>query len=524
VALATIITAGSANGQDVTITIDKTQTYQTIDGNGFMHGIKPWKVRPDGSPFLVDADITNFLDSLINVLGMTLHRYFVDGCDLSSGPGEFAISDGMRTFFEQAQHLDSVAEENSEYYGVCPAILSPPGYMKKNGECTSGVESTYPSNPENSLKADQYDDLGDFSATFLSAVVDSFDLIPYAFSFQNEPYFNEPYSSCSYANGRHYADMLAEAGPKVRALGLPTVIYGVEHMARAYPTWERAVLGNDASAPYLDRNAVHGYTDGVELDTSSFYTLQPHGGKPLWMSETGFKNEDVWSYDGAMKIARRFMGAYRYSNMSAWIHVGLFGSAPGARYSGGFVNKENGELSDVYWVAAHYWRFLRPGMQRVESSSSNDDIWAIALKDDRVSSMSVVLLNVGETDRTVELSISGGSVPPQMDVKRTTETDKFVLVGTMDPSSETVEVPGQSIVSLGYNYVGTGTPRYDASSLTYRSVRRAAPTTSSRTVRVYDLRGRLVRQGSSFQHSAVTPSAAAYCVDNGVRRSLMITR
>jgi O-glycosyl hydrolase len=510
--------AVTVRADNVTISVDKSQTFQTIDGNGFMHAIKPWKVRE--GPFLVDADITNFEDSLITVLGMSLHRYFIDGCRFSPSPGQYTIDDNMRYFYEQAQRLKAIAESNNEFYGVCPAVLSPPGYMKKNGECTSGIESTYPSNPENSLKVDQYDDLGDFSAAFISTIVDSFDMVPYAFSFQNEPYFNEPYSSCSYSGGRHYAAMLKEAGPKVRALGYPIAIYGVEHMAHTYPSWERAIYGDAESAPYLDRDAVHGYSDGNLVDTNTFARLNPKNGKPLWMSETSFGAELKADHDGAMDLANMFIGAYRYSSISAWIHVSCMTWNSGG---GGFVDNETGVPTPAYWVIAQFWRFMRPGMQRISVTSSNDSVKVVAFKDDRVSSMSVILVNASHSDHTAQLAISGGDAPPQFDIKRTTDTEKFVLVGTAAPT-EAVELPAQSVVSLGYNYIGTGVPPGLETGVVRPKSRPANVGNAARSVRVYDLRGRLISRYGTARVTSGNVSAAAYCVDNGVRHSLTVVR
>lgn len=493
--------AVSAQGQSAVVSIDKAQTYQTIDGNGAMGNITPWKIKV--GPFFQDADLTGFYDSLINVMGFTMHRIFIDGCGFSPSPGQYQITDGMRDFYgTTVAALKAVADANNEPYYVCPAVLSPPGYMKDNNQCPGGEESAYPGTTDNHLNPDYYDDFGDFCAAYVKMVRDTFGINPYAFSFQNEPYFNEPYGSCSYANGLHYAAMLKVAGPKVRALGYGTLFYGVEHMSHTYPQWENQIVGDAEAAPYIDRFAVHGYTDGIEVDTSTFGEITPEGGRPLWMSETGGYCND---YTEAMGLGRTLMRTYGSSNMSAWIYVGIVGTDSDRYGCGWFVSGDDGWLSPRYYVYGQFFRFIRPGMKRVDAVSSNGDLRVVSFKDDAKSSMSVIMMNTSTTsDIDVTLNITGGTTPPSFDMKRTTPTENFVLVGTVAPT-DVITVPANSIVSLGYNYLGS------PSAVTPRVTSSAAPATagSLSAPSVYDLQGRLVTRSRIAAQE--TPVSGVYC-------------
>jgi len=246
----------------------------------------------------------------------------------------------------------------------------------------------------------------------------------------------------------------------------------------------------------------------------------------LWVSETAHRIEETDTHGKALDmVGRCFAYAYGQGSVSAWIQVGIFANTPGSRYPGGFVSKDNGQPLPAYWIACQFWRFIRPGMQRVLAECSNDSLFVLAFKDDRVSSMSTILMNMDTVDHTVRLSISGGDVPGQFDMRRTTETEHFVSLGTVAPT-EAIEVPARSVVSLGYNYIGTGVPPGEepqAVSDTCAPVRSAAPAPASYT-RVYDLRGRLVSRTGMVRDAAGALSAAAYCVDNGARRSLIVPR
>jgi O-glycosyl hydrolase len=530
-AIAVALTALAVPADTVTVTIDKSATYQTIDGNGFMHEVEPWQ---DCNPFCADADITNLLDSLINVLGVTLHRVFINGCAFSESPGHFDIH-GADGFFTQAQYLDSVAEAANEFYGVCPTVLSPPAYMKKNNKCRPDTLDNWPEYKGNTLYEDQYDDYGDFCATFVQTVVDTFGLVPYALSFQNEPCFNVAYDCCTYADGAHYGEMLAGAAPKVRALGLPTLFFGAEVVAYNYHSWQNAILNNAEAAPYLDRNAVHSYAgDGVNPEpTYLFLNLHPIGDRPLWVSEASLRLEtDIENYEAALDyLGRRLALGYGHCNFSAWIQVGVYDNPPGSFYPGGGLIRRKtgvpGEPTVAYWMFAQFWRFIRPGMQRVAAEPTNDSLLVVAFKDERVSSMSVILTNIDTVDHMVRLATSGGSLPPQFNMKRTTESENFVFLGAVAPT-DLIEVPARSIVSLGYNYIGTGVPRgHEPNAVrgTVRPATQGAGTAAHRHgTRIYDLRGRLVARGRGAMPSTRALAGAVYCVGNAGRPMRMIVR
>jgi len=507
----------------LTVSVDQSRTHQTMDGCGSMHPIHPWE---NCNPFCSDADISGFLDSLINVVGMTLHRYFLSGCKFSPSPGTYVIDETTRFFFEQAQTLDSIARANNEFYGTCPAVLGPPSHLLKSGKCAAGFTKTADNCPDQTIYEDKYDEFGEFCATFLQTVVDSFGITPYAFSFQNEPCFCVTYPSAVYQSAIHYRDMFRVAAPIVGALGLPTLIYTTEHMAWNHPVWENALRADPVCAPYVHRDAIHAYMpDAVTFDPAAFGgRVQPVEGTPLWMSESPYKG-DVSTYEGAIHAAKTLVAAFKYSSMSAWIHLGIMANRGSNGWQTGLADKTSGARFPTYWVTAQYWRFIRPGMQRIEAQSGRDSVEVIAFKDDRVSSMSIIMLNETSTDHTVELSITGGDAPPRFDLRRTTESENFVMLGTVAPTA-TIDLPGRSVVSLGYNYIGTGVPPDWETSVAH-PIRETASgaLVQTRSVRVYDLRGRLVSYGdgpAAIRSGAV--SAAAYCVDNGRQRSLMIAR
>ena len=502
VVVATALTSGA-----VEVSIDMGRTFQTIDGMGAMHDIKTFKVRQ--GPFLVDADMTNTYDSLINVMGFTIHRRFIEGGELAPSPGVFTISDGMRHFYgTTVRRMKEFADANQEPYMVAPAILTPPHYMKYNNKNTSGSTAR---DTTNRLNPEYHDDFGVFCAKYLETVKDSFGIACYAFSIQNEPMFNEPYSSCNYRDGYHYAEVLAEVGPRVRATGLGTLLYGVEHMYWAYPQWERQVMANEAVAPYLDRFAVHGYSDGVQVDTNSYDPTNPGVARPLWMSETGGGTED---HDAAMLKARMLSRYLTRGGISAWIHVSV----------GSYITGDDGSRTPLFWTFAQFFRFVRPQMERIDATWSDDDLEVAAFKDDGRGAFSVVIINSGTVDKSVNLSIAGGSMPDTLEKRHTSPTDKFVYDGNVEPTA-TITVPANGIVSLGCGHRNSARPV----GIAPRAAKTAAAVRTVGTLRVYDLRGRAVhsmRAGTAVSGVRTMNRAGmahgVYCVQ-GLKRGSKAT-
>ncbi len=475
-----VLCAASLSGA-VSVNIDASQTYQTMEGMGSMNRISQWSVRQ--GPFYVPHPLDNFYDSLINVMGFTFIRPAPDGCGFSPSAGQYSLSN-IQSEYEHCLRLKQVADVSGEPFRVAPSVFSPPGYMKFNGQCPGGQESTYPSYTQNSLMPSSYAAYGTFCATYVSWVRDSLGLEVYAFSFQNEPFFNEPYASCSYADGSHYAEMLKVAGPIVRQAAPATRLYGVEHMTWSFPQWENAIRNDAQAAPYLDRYAVHGYTDGVQVDTSTFDTVTATGNKPVWMTETGGACE---THDDGMVIARTIMRSFN-KGVSAWMFCGCIG---GASSCGWLVAKDHGTFPDgvpgpAYWAHAHFARFARPGWKRISASSGNSNVMVSAFADPASDGISIVLINTTTSTQSIDLGISGISAPTSFEGKMTTSSAGFADMGAVSPSSS-ISMPASSIVSLGYGHRGTGTAVRTA------PVKRAAVVGAMPSTReYYDISGRRV--------------------------------
>lgn len=484
-----LLTVGAAFG--VEITIDMGQTYQTIEGLGLC-GV-PDMYRVKVGPFYEQAPFEPFADTLIREIGITMLRGFdTESCAFNPSPGEYVITDGVRAELERNRYLKAVADSAEQILRYSPNIFSPPGWMKANGECAGGEESTFASNSQNSLLSEHYEDFGALCARYIEICRDTFGLDVYALGPQNEPYFNEPYASCSYGNGSHYAQMLAVVGPAIRQANPATLIYGVEHMAWAYPSWESGVMANAQARDYLDRFAVHGAVGPTDTDTGAFDNIRGDHERPLWLSEFNWGEQ---TYSEALGYGRAVMKGLTSGNMSGYMAGGgLWNNSAGTKYPG-------------YYINAQFFSFVRPGMKRIDATCADQDVMVGAFADESVGSFSVVLINNSTSPVDIDLSATGGVLPDQLGMRRTTATEGFVDMGLVS-SSTTVSLPAESIVSLGHNTrAPSGTAVNRAASVRHTP----HPRTRSAGSLTFDLLGRSVVRAHT-QSAAGGPAGPASVV------------
>ena len=405
-----------------TVTLDRSTTYQTIDGFGFFGGMDVWW---SSGPFHDAAWISTVIDDL----GLTIHRneYYSEEPNQDA---DWAKQKGL------IQALVAQAKASKEPLKLIWTVWTPPSSMKSNSSLKNGgtlLSSSYSAFGSWLVKGiDNYADLG---------------AELYALSPQNEPLFTEPYNSCVYT-AEQYRDMLKVVGPIVKAAYPAVKIFGPEHMlfgvGKDYdwnnldPT--KKVLDDATAAQYLDIFACHGYgSDGAtptpgSTEAQYWAKAEQRVGalKPIWMSETsGYPNTD----DGALDYALSIHAALAYGHAAAWVHW---------QGSDNFVGAD-GVKSKKYFAAKQFYRFVRPGAKMVAASSSDADLFVTAFDHATYSVFAVVLINTASSAKSV--SLAGAQLPAQLDRYRTSSGEGCAKIDTVS-SSSSVDLPAKSITTL----------------------------------------------------------------------------
>ena len=84
----------TAHGADLTVSVNEGETHQTITGLGGQH-VGTWKVKV--GPFYedVDLDAIHLYDTLVQDLGVSLVRYFIN-LNTQTDPQTFTFTDESR--------------------------------------------------------------------------------------------------------------------------------------------------------------------------------------------------------------------------------------------------------------------------------------------------------------------------------------------------------------------------------------------------------------------------------------------
>lgn len=412
---------------NTTVNIDFSRTYQTVAGMGTM--------LSNSSDFTQVQQIKD--------LNITLMRF--------TATGEFEPvndnADPNVTSYNNFRHetlptdLIRNINENTNCHTFFYTPWSPANWMKQNKGDYPDPSAMWATN--NKLKTEMYEEFAEYLVAICKTIKEKSGVELYAISLQNEPTFNEPYSSCQYT-GEQFRDMLKIIGPRFEAENINTRIMMPEDIAIMldWVTAKVNPVNADAEArKYLDIMAVHLYDpDGINAggtgasrwnDLLNITKSTPAEG--LWMTETsGFSN--VWEglmgkdylsgkpqfFPGPLDFAGSIYTSFKAGNISGWTD-----------FEGTAVKAANDLSGSVF---KNYSAYITPGSVMVDAISSNSDILSLAFKN-ADNSVTAILLNKGQSP--LKVTLKGQDVPR---VYRTFTTQNYA------PYNEGAKVTDGSIV------------------------------------------------------------------------------
>jgi len=408
------------NTKTVSIVINPNEKFQIMEGFG---GFGAQDVYWSNGPFTSAA----YIDRLVNELGVTIIRdelptsfeIINDNADplvtdLTKYNLNNDISGHHKPLGARLSFFRDAKAAGVEKFIV--SVWSAPPWMKTNNRIDNGtnqnsapVYNPTPTSSSNQLRTDMYEEFAEMCAAYIKIFKQEVGIDLYALGIQNEPRFSQSYQSTLYS-GTALRDLLKVVGKRLKNEGLTTKLFlpedigwlgGVEGMIK--PT-----LDDPMARQYADIVAVHGYDlDGVTAGSPNAQTWQTmYGwgaayGKPLWMTETsGFKND--WS--GAMSLSKAMYTAIRHGHVSAWV----FWTSSTSTLDEYSLMSSAGEKSKRFFVSKNFYKFIRPGAQRIAADAATDSkVYPLAFTHSSRQSTTLVLINDNTEPRAVKLSGSG---------------------------------------------------------------------------------------------------------------------
>lgn len=409
-----LIFSGDA-GSGPTITVDSTQTYQSIDGFGYC--------LTGGSAYLIHKLPDNQRQALLHELfgadsmaiGVSYLRVSIGASDLSQsvfsyddvGSGQ---TDTALTYFDLGPDKYDLVPLLKEILAVNPDIKilgcpwSAPAWMKTNGSAKGG-----------SLEPKYYSVYAQYFVKYLQAMQANGIHID-AVTPQNEPLNPDNNPSMVMQAADEAAFIGGFLGPALKAAGLDTKIIVYDHNCDR-PDYPLAVLGDRAAASFSDGAAFHLYAGSIGA-LSQIHDAFP--GKNVYFTEQYTGGPGNFPADLDWHVKNLIIGATR--NWSRNVLEWNLASDPnyGPHTPGGCSNCMgaltigNTITRNVsYYIIASAAKFVRPGSVRISSNISGNlqDVAFLTPDGKKV----LIVLNDGSTKQAFLIAYKGKSVSTSLD-------------------------------------------------------------------------------------------------------------
>lgn len=397
------------------VMLDPTRRFQTIVGFGgaFTDAAAETFAK---LPSAKQTEILTAYFSPDKGLGYTLGRTNINSCDFSSDtysyddtPGDTALA-----HFSIAHDLKYRVPFIKAALAVAPSPLtlfaspwSPPAWMKTNGDMSHGGQ----------LKPEDRQAWADYYVRFIRAYQQQ-GIPIWGLTVQNEPMSTQSWESCLYTGQDEHDFVRDYLGPTLHKSGLANVKLMIwDHNRGIMYQRAQAVYEDPAAAQYVWGMAFHWYAgdhfDGPQAVHESF----PEKNLLFTEGSEGFTNDPAREWAGGERYGQNILldlthWAQGWTDWNLILdqqggpnHVGNYCSAPI------MADTATGTLhyQPSYYYLGHFSKFIRPGAQRIASSSTDDSLLSVAfINPDHT--VAVVVLNLTDRPRSYKIWLAGRAV------------------------------------------------------------------------------------------------------------------
>jgi hypothetical protein len=425
--------------------VDFSATHQTMEGNGA--AVISWAGH-DQVPEYADAA---FYDKLVNDLGATAVRVPVwpnfESVNDNNDPNVF----NWAAFDSQQLAYTMSFFQRMKERGVSTFLMSvwtPPYWMKTNLSLQSGGH----------LRPDMREEFAEYLAAVVIAGKRDFGIDVTAVSMQNEQFFNEWYESALLDDIGLRETVLA-VQKKFKAEGLTTKVLANEDVGGTGSANRWKFFNNPLLAdPQVDRTnlLIGSHTAGAPAMAEQAAQLAGSGVN-LWYTEVSGRPNNLWD---ALMGAAEASDAFTKANASAYFYW-QFSDGPNSLTSS-LMNRGNSTIK--YEMMKHIYKYIRPGMQRVTSTTSDANLHMGAYKDPNNGAQTITMVNMNQTQTDLTLNLSNYAPGTVFKVYQSTGAVQWVTMPSVNATGTvTMTVPGYSSITMYSGaeltpVTGNGTP------------------------------------------------------------------
>ena len=241
-------------------------------------------------------------------------------------------------------------------------------------------------------------------------------------------------------------------GPKLKADGQQVKILAYDqNRGKELEDWAKVIYKNTETSKYFDGFAVHWYASTVDWFPQSLnltHDLAPDkliiqteacndAEVPHWQDDKWYWSKEAtdWGWDWAPENQKsdhpKYVPVYRYARdiigcMNNWVNGWIDWNMVLDKQGGPnwFKNwcmapvivdpdKDEVYFTPVYYVMAHFSKFIRPGAVRVGFENPDNDLMLTAAQN-LDGTIAVILLNMNSTSKNIRLTIKKRSVDVQI--------------------------------------------------------------------------------------------------------------
>lgn len=403
------VTFRPGDGTGSTIAVDDGVRYQRMDGFGASF--------TDSSAWLVANELDDDARSKLMTalfdrsdgIGLGLLRQPMGASDFIAGDQHYSYDDTCCELsdFSIAHDREYLIPTLRQAMRLNPDLKvmatpwSPPGWMKTSDALQGG-----------SLKPESYEIWADYFVRYIQAyAAEGIDI--QAVTVQNEPQHETTSYPSMLMSPEEQATAVATAlGPAFEENGLETDILAWDHNWDD-PRYPITVLDDPSANPYIAGSAFHCYAGDVGAQSQ---VHEAHPDKGLWFTECSggewspdFGDNLVWNTQNLIiGSVRNWARGVTLWNMALDQNHGP--TAGGCTDCRGVVtiDTETGQVdyNVEYYVLGHVAKFVRPGAERIESSTHPGELESVAFRNPD-GSIVLLALNPSEVGRTMNLRWQG---------------------------------------------------------------------------------------------------------------------
>jgi len=446
----TRLTTFENKGNLVTINLRPEQKFQTITGFG--------GAFTESSAYLLNKLSRENRDAILKAYfsregaNYSLCRTHMNSCDFSLNqysyaPNEdkelkdFSVQEDMEDLIPMIKDAMMTSEDGFKLFA---SPWTAPPWMKDNKHWVGGK-----------LLPEYYETWALFFSKYVDAYkAEGIDI--WGFTVENEPHGNGNNWESMHFTPEEMTDFVQHhLGPKLESDGYgDKIILGYDQNRKGLKEWVDEMYRDEASSKYFDGTAIHWYESTYEVFPEALqyahqkapnkYLIETEGcidaEVPKWKDDAWYWSKEAtdWGWDWASEedkyLHPKYVPVYRYARdiigclnnwVDGWVDWNMVLNRQGGPnwfknwcVAPVIVDEEADEVyfTPLYYVMAHFSKFIRPGATIVGVETSDEDLLVTtAINPDQ--SIVVVIFNEFESPKSINLNLNGKGANFGIDAK-----------------------------------------------------------------------------------------------------------